>query len=156
MGVVVLAVVAAAVFTWSRREQAVTTQYVTQPVTRGDLQVIVTATGSLAPTNQVQIGSELSGIVKSVNVDYDQRVRIGQVLAQLDTTKREAQIRQVEAALDAARARLQQTEATEEEARTSLARAERLAANELISPSDVDAARAAYKRATAGVGTRVR
>jgi HlyD family secretion protein len=149
MGVVALAVVAAAVFTWSRRGQVATTQYVTQPVTRGDLRVLVTATGNLAPTNQVQVGSELSGIVKSVNVHFDERVRVGQVLAQLDTTKLEAQIRQVEAALGAARARLQQTGATEEEARTSLARAEQLAANELISLSDLDAARAAYKRAAA-------
>lgn len=153
MGVVALAVAAAAVFTWSRREQVATTQYVTQPVTRGDLRVFVTATGNLVPTNQVQVGSELSGIVKSVNVDFDERVRVGQVLAQLDTTKLEAQIRQVEAALGAARARLQQAEATEEETRASLARAERLFANELMSQSDLDTARAARKRALADSGS---
>lgn len=148
-GVIAIAIVAAAFYVWNRREGAAAVQYVTQPVTRGDLRVTVTATGNLAPTNQVQVGSELSGIVKSVDVDYDQRVRVGQVLAQLDTTKLEAQIRQVEAALSAARARVRQTEATEEEARTALARAERLAASELISQSDLDTARAAHKRAAA-------
>jgi HlyD family secretion protein len=148
-GVAVVAVVAAAAFVWSRRDRAETVQYLTQPVTRGDLRVTVTATGNLAPTNQVQVGSELSGIVRSVDVDYDQRVRVGQVLAQLDTTKLEAQIRQVEASLSAARARVRQTEATEEEARTALARAEQLAATELISQSDLDAARASHKRAAA-------
>jgi HlyD family secretion protein len=148
-GVVVAAVVAAVVFAWNSRDRAESVQYVTQAVTRGDLQVTVTATGNLAPTNQVQVGSELSGIVKSVNVDYDQRVRVGQVLAQLDTTKLEAQINQVEAALTSAFARVRQTEATEEEARSGLDRAEQLAARQLISQSDLDAARAVYKRAVA-------
>jgi HlyD family secretion protein len=95
------------------------------------------------------VGSELSGIVKSVDIDYDQRVRVGQVLAQLDTTKLEAQINQVEAALSAARAKVQQTEATEEETRTALARAEQLAAMGLVTQADLDSARAAHKRAVA-------
>lgn len=148
-GVIVLALVAVGVFVWSRREQADAIQYVTQPVTRGYLRVMVTATGNLAPTNQVQVGSELSGIVKSVDVDYDQRVKVGQILAQLDTTKLEAQIDQIEAALGAARAKVQQTEATEQESRTALARAEQLAARQLVPPSDLDTARATYKRAVA-------
>jgi HlyD family secretion protein len=148
-GLIAIAIAAAGLCVWNRRQGAEAIQYVTQPVTRGDLLVTVTATGNLAPTNQVQVGSELSGIVRSVNVDYDQRVQVGQVLAQLDTTKLEAQINQVEAALSAARARVQQAEATEEEARTTLARAGRLAAAQLVPQSDLDAARAAHRRAVA-------
>lgn len=68
-GVIVVAVAAAGVFVWNRPEQAEAIHYVTQPITRGDLRIAVTATGNLAPTNQVQVGSELSGIVKNVNVD---------------------------------------------------------------------------------------
>jgi len=148
-GLIAVAVVTTALYLWNRSQAAEAIQYVTQPVRRGDLRVTVTATGNLAPTNQVQVGSELSGIVKSVNVDYDQRVKVGQVLAQLDTTKLEAQIKQVEAGLSAARARVQQAEATEEEARTALARAEQLAAMELVTQADLDSARAAHKRALA-------
>ena len=148
-GLIAVAVVTTALYLWNRSQAAEAIQYVTQPVTRGDLRVTVTATGNLAPTNQVQVGSELSGIVKSVNVDYDQRVQVGQVLAQLDTAKLEAQINQAEAVLSAARARVQQAEATEEEARTTLARAEQLAAAQLVPQSDLDTARAAHKRAVA-------
>jgi HlyD family secretion protein len=148
-GAIVVVVVAVSLFAWSRREQAQAIQYVTRPVMRGDLRVTVTATGNLAPTNQVQVGSELSGMVKSVAVDYDQRVKVGQLLAQLDTTKLEAQISQTEAALAAARAKVQQTQATEGETRAQLTRAEALAARQLIAQSELDTARATHKRAEA-------
>ena len=63
------------------------TRYVTQEVTRGDMTVTVTATGNLEPRNQVDIGSELSGTVRAVNVDVNDDVKAGQVLAVLDTTR---------------------------------------------------------------------
>jgi HlyD family secretion protein len=146
---IVAAGVGLGLFAWIRRDDTPETRYLTQPVTRGDLRVTVTATGTLAPTNQVEVGSELSGIVKSVEVDYDQRVKVGQVLARLDATKLEAQIGQTGAALAAARARVEQAVATEAEARAQLARAEELAARELLAPSDLDTARATGRRAEA-------
>jgi len=146
---IVAAGVALALFAWIRRDEGTDTRYVTQPVTRGDLLVTVTATGTLAPTNEVEVGSELSGIVKSVEADYDQRVKVGQVLARLDTTKLEAQISQTVAALAAARARVEQAEATEAEARAQLARAQELAALQLIAASDLDTRRATSQRAEA-------
>jgi HlyD family secretion protein len=148
-GLMGVAVVAVAVFLWTRRERAQAVTYVTEPVTRGDLQVTVTATGNLAPTNEVQVGSELSGIVKSVEVDYDQRVKVGQVLARLDTSKLEAQINQTEAALTAAHAKVVQTQATEEEARLAFERAQQLSERQLVAPSGLDTARAVYQRAQA-------
>src|SRR5690606_12548780 len=60
---------------------------VTQEGTRGDLRVTVTATGNLEPRNQVDIGSELSGTIRSVHVDVNDEVEAGQVLAVLDTTR---------------------------------------------------------------------
>jgi HlyD family secretion protein len=51
-------------------------QYKTQEVIRGNLTVIVTATGTLQPTNQVDVGSELSGIIKCVKVDYNDKVKV--------------------------------------------------------------------------------
>ena len=57
--------------------------YSTQEVKRGDLTVIVTATGTLQATNEVDVSSELSGIIKTVEADYNSRVRKGQVLARL-------------------------------------------------------------------------
>ncbi len=85
---------AAAFFWWQRDTPATAPRYKTAAVQRGDFKVIVTATGNLAPVNQVEVGSELSGIVKSVDVDYNDHVKVGQVLARLDTSKLDAQVLQ--------------------------------------------------------------
>ena len=59
-------------------------EYAAQPVKRDTLQVTVSATGRLAPTNQVQVGSELSGLVVKVLVDVNDRVSAGQTIALID------------------------------------------------------------------------
>jgi HlyD family secretion protein len=155
MGGAIMAAIGLGFAWWTYRDREQTPQYVMESVTRGDLRVAVTATGNLAPTNQVQVGSELSGIVKSVHADYDQRVTVGQVLARIDTTKLEAQISQTEAALAAARARVQQAQATDEESGRQLSRSEQLAAQQLISQSELDTARATHKRAQADYASAV-
>lgn len=67
-------------------------QFKTAEAQRGDLTVTVTATGALQPTYQVQVGVEVSGTMKTVAVDHNDWVKVGQVLARLDTTKLEAQV----------------------------------------------------------------
>jgi HlyD family secretion protein len=127
-------------------------QYQTQAAERRSLTVTVTATGTLQPTNQVDVSSELSGIVKSVGVTYNDRVKIGQVLARLDTSKLESQVLQFRASLDSARGKLLQVQATVTEARASLGRLQRareLSANRLPSPQELDTATAALARAEA-------
>lgn len=91
------------------------TVYVTEPVLRGDLTATVTATGTVQPTTEVEVSSELSGTLLSVDVDYNDEVSVGQVLARLDDTKLRAQVANAEAALAAARAQLVQAEATQRE-----------------------------------------
>jgi len=118
-------------------------------VERGNLSVIVTATGTLQPTNQVDVGSELSGIIKTVEVDFNDKVRIGQVLARLDTAKLKAQVLQSEAALSAARARVIDAEANEDEMRRRLKRARELSARNFVSEEALVTAEAAEKRAVA-------
>lgn len=127
-------------------------RYTTQPVERGGLTVTVTATGTLQPTNKVDVGSELSGIIKSVEADYNQRVKAGQVLARLDTTKLEAQRLQSEAALESAQAKVLQAQATAQEARKQLARfkeVRELSGGKVPSQQDFEAAEAALERAQA-------
>ena len=96
--------------------------YTTQPARRGDLTVTVTATGTLQPTNQVQIGSELSGTIRTVEADFNDTVHVGEVLAQLDTTRLDAQVKQTRAALDSAEAIVTQARATQDEAEHQFAR----------------------------------
>jgi HlyD family secretion protein len=130
--------------------------YKTQDVQRGDLTVIVTATGTLEPTNQVDVGSELSGIIKTVEADYNDKVKVGQILAKLDTLKLEAQVTQSRAALESSKSKLLQAQATVKETRSKLAqllRVRELSNNKVPSQAEIDAAEAAHDRALADVAS---
>jgi HlyD family secretion protein len=148
-----LAAAATAAWQWSgRREAAAAPRYETQAVTRGALTVTVTANGTLQPTNQVAVGSELSGTVVNVLVDVNDRVRRGQVLAELDTARLRDQVSGAQAALAAARARVLQAQATHAEAQDNLARltqVQRLSGGQVPSQSEMSAAQAALARAGA-------
>ena len=143
---------AAGAVLWAMRDTSDKIRYRTQPARRGDITITVTATGNLQPTNQVIIGSELSGTVKSVEVDYNDQVKIGQVLARLDTSILSVQVLQSQAALAAARARVLLTQATIKETQAALERlleVGRLSRNKALSKSDLDTAKAALDRAKA-------
>jgi HlyD family secretion protein len=123
--------------------------YVTEAVTRSDLTVIVTATGSVQPTEKVDVSSELSGTIRKVLVDYNSKVKAGQVLAELDTDKLKAQVKSSRAKLAAAKAKVQEAEATIVEKERDLERKKRLADTRAISTQELDQAQAAYDRAQA-------
>lgn len=150
--VALIVVVAAAVWVVLGTDEKSAPRYKTEPVRRGNLTVIVTATGTLQPTNSVEVGSELSGIVESVEVDHNSRVKVGQVLARLETTKLEAAITQSRAALESARARVLQAEATVMETQAKLAQLQRvreLSNGKVPSQTEMDAGEAAFARAKA-------
>lgn len=131
-------------------------QFKTEPVRRGDITVMVTATGTLQPTNTVSVGSELSGIIKSVAVTYNDKVSVGQVLARLDTSKLEAQVTQSKAALESAEANILQTRATVMETEAKLAQFRNVRAlsnGKVPSQTEMDAAEAAFARARANAAS---
>ena len=101
----------------SKRQNA--PEYVTSEVTENSFDVLVTATGTVEPTNLFEISSELSGTLADVQVDFNDTVTVGRVLATLDTTKLEAQLAVSKASLDAAIARVAMAEASLTEARES-------------------------------------
>jgi HlyD family secretion protein len=149
---VVAVAVVAAVAAWMRTRQTDTVQYETQEVRRGELRVTVTATGTLQPTNTVDVSSELSGIIKSVEADYNDRVKVGQVLIRLDTSKLDAQVMQSRAGLESANAKVLQAQATVKETLSKLTQFEKvreLSNNKVPSQSDLDGATAALERAQA-------
>src|SRR5690606_29797301 len=92
-------------------------RYVTEPASRGSLTVIVTATGTAQPTNKVDVSSELSGTVRRVMVDYNSTVKVGDLLAELETDKLNATVESSRAKLVSARAHIEQARATVEETR---------------------------------------
>ena len=127
-------------------------QYKTEKVERGNLTVTVTATGNLEPTNQVEVGSELSGTIRDVAVEENSRVKVGQVLVRLDTTKLKAQYLEAKAKLASAEAKVLQALATTREAESNLTRLKhvrQLSNNKVPSQYDLDAAEATLARASA-------
>lgn len=152
-GVLVLALVVAGLWYWQAgRIASAAPSYITQTVGRGNLTLTVTANGTLQPTRSISIGSELSGTVRKVNVDVNDRIRKGQVLVELDTAKLRDQILRSRAAVAAANAKVAQTVATVKEARAGLARFEevaRLSGGKVPSKTELDSSRAALARAIA-------
>jgi HlyD family secretion protein len=144
---VILIVIAMFVAT---REDGAAQKYVTQEVTRGSLTMTITATGNLEPRNQVDIGSELSGTIRSVMVDVNDRVETGQLLAVLDTTRLNAQVLQAQGSLASAAARVVQSTAGLKEARANYARllkVRELSGHKLPSQQHLDVAEAGVARA---------
>lgn len=131
-------------------------QYATAKAERGDLRVTVSATGKLAPTNQVTVGSQISGLVVKVVADVNDRVTAGQPLALIDPEQLDAQIAQGQAQLNANRAAVAQAQATLQEARATMSRFEevsRLSGGRVPAKTEMDTARASVARGVAGVRT---
>lgn len=128
-GLAAVALVAIAGFAfWSTRTTAA--EYMTARVDRGNLRNTVTATGTLQAVTTVQVGSQASGTISALNVDFNSIVKKGQVVAQLDPSVSQAQVQQARANLENARASLQQARAAVVQSRagTSDAQAKVLAA----------------------------
>lgn len=126
-------------------------QYTTDAAANGDVTVLVTATGTVEPTNQVDISSELSGIVREVNVDYNSQVKTGEPLAALDTDKLKANVESAKAKLNAAIARVAEAEATVQEKDSEYQRKVSLAERNIASPQELHTALAAHDRAIAAL-----
>jgi HlyD family secretion protein len=129
-------------------------RYRTELATKGDLTVTVTATGQLKPTRTVDVGSEVSGIIDEVLVNYNEKVKAGQVIARINTEKLDAQVAQDKASLQSARAKVDDAKVTEKETEAEYKRmldARQRSKNQLISQHDVDTAKASYDRAVVAV-----
>jgi len=129
-------------------------KYSTAAVERGRLTTTVSATGKLAPTNQVTVGSQLSGLVVKVLVDVNDHVVAGQALAEIDPEQLDDQIRQGQAQLAANQAQVGQAQATVAEAQAQLARLEevsRLSGGKVPSRTELQTGRADAQRAVAAL-----
>ncbi len=127
------------------------TQYVTMSPRRGDLVASIAAPGTLAPVNQIEVGSEVSGLVTTVHADFNDRVEAGQLLAEIDPEPLLAQVRLSRAALLASEAALEEAKVTRAEKRLYLARQRALFERDGISQQEYDAARFGSMRAGANL-----
>jgi len=120
-------------------------------VTRGDLRVVVTATGTLQAKDTVEVGAEVSGRLIEVPVDFNDPVKTGDLLARIDPVPFQQEVTQARARLLSAQASLADAEAAAAEAASNRRRAEALAAEGLISRQDLDARIAGAQRAEASI-----
>ena len=95
-------------------------EYVSETVTRGEVLRKVSASGKIRALNTIKVGTEVSGQVTKVYVDFNSPVKAGQVLAEIDSTRVRARVQQSEAQVALARAGLQQTVANVARARSEL------------------------------------
>lgn len=125
--------------------------FTTEPASRGNMTVEVTATGNLQPLIQVDISSELSGVIRNVLVNENQEVKKGDVLAELDTTRIAAQVEAAEASANSSRAQLNQAKTTLVETDQTLTRTKALSERGAATSQQVETAQAARDRADAAV-----
>jgi HlyD family secretion protein len=125
--------------------------YLTAAVEKGTARSDITSPGTIKPLVEVQVGSQLSGTVKELYVDFESSVQQGQLIALIDPATFEAELDQARADLIAAKAALNQAQVTLEDERRTLARKEVLVANNSISQSDYDAAKTRADRAEAQI-----
>lgn len=128
-------------------------RYITEAVTMGDMVVSVTATGTIEPTNLVEISSELSGTMAAVLVDFNDAVTAGQVLARLDTVQLDAQLAVQEANHSVAEAQLESAGASLVEADASFEIVRRLDERGVTSRTNFTASEASLLRARASVAS---
>ncbi len=139
-----LAVIVFAVFFLLRKNGA-RPEYRTEPVTRGDIEQAVTATGTVNAVTTVQVGTQVSGTIKTLYVDFNSRVKKGQMIAQIDPSTFESQVQQAQANLLSAQANLEKAGAALVDAKRTFDRNKELFAKNLIPRSDLDTAETNYQ-----------
>lgn len=153
VALVVVSGAGAVVFWQLKSGGAKPASYRTVEATLADLKLTVTATGTLQGVDTVDVGTEVSGRVVEVLVDFNERVKRGQVLARIDPEQLEARIEEASAQLLAARASVRNAKATESEALVKLERATRLVERGLLARQELDTAAAVAARAQASTAS---
>lgn len=127
------------------------TQFTTGAIDRGDVVQVVGATGILEAVTTVQLGSQVSGTIKSLHADFNSTVKKGQVVARLDPAIFDARLGQAQANLLAAKANVERARSTVEDMRQKYARAKELATQKLLPTTELETAKANFDGAVAQV-----
>jgi HlyD family secretion protein len=123
-GACVLALLAGGVWWWMQRADAGVVQYHTGKIERGSLQATVAASGAVNPVSQVSVGTQVSGQIRDLLVDFNSEVKAGQLLAQIDPETFEYRVRSAQADVDAARAAVLTAQANQVAAQAQVSRAQ--------------------------------
>lgn len=150
--ILLLALAGGAIFRCVRERTAkAVTEYRTAEVGTADIRVTITATGTVKGLNTVEVGAETSGKITKVYVDFNDRVKRGQILAEIDPEQQRAAVDESSARVSAANAAIREARATLNEAKLNLARIEQQAKDGLVSQRDLESSRASAERAEASL-----
>jgi HlyD family secretion protein len=149
--VAVLAVTATLAAYYRANGDTVAPQYTTAPAVRGDVVQTVEATGTLRAVTTVQVGSQVSGTIRSLHADFNSLVRKGQVIARLDPSLLQAQVDQAEATIVRLEADVERARVALEDARVKLGRGRGLFAQGLVPAVDVETAESTARQAEAAL-----
>ena len=155
--VIILAVAVFAAFRLSRKTEA---EYFTAKVEKGDIRQVIEATGTINPVTSVQVGSQVSGMIYKLYVDFNSKVTQGQVIAEIDpklfqgaVLQAEADLKNAQALLVAAKANLTKDQATLKQNKLDYDRAVSLAQQGVVSQQQLDQAKATYDAISAQAGS---
>lgn len=148
VGSILLVVLALVAYKFIKGEDAVVMEAKTVKAKKADVTTLVTATGTMEPITQVEVGTQVSGVVEKIYVDYNSEVKEGQLIAELDKTNLKAALTQNQAAYDNALSQKKYTE-------TIFKRQKKLYENKVISKSDYDEALYSYETAKGTVTQRL-
>ncbi|WP_428312893.1 efflux RND transporter periplasmic adaptor subunit [Hydrocarboniphaga sp.] len=149
--VAILVLFAGAAIKWQLLSASAPPQYLTAAAELGDVEQTVLATGTLAPSELVNVGAQVSGQVKTLEVKLGGRVAKGQVLAMIDSAPQENALRNAEAAVAQGRAQLAAQSATLKQSELALKRQAAILAAKLGTEADYEAAEAAADTARANI-----
>jgi HlyD family secretion protein len=153
IALVVVGAVGALVWQRTLGKESTAPRYVTAQAKVGPLRETVMATGKFKGLDSVDVGAQISGRVARVLVDFNDEVKAGQTLAEIDPAQLRSRVEQSRAQVSASDASVRLAKATLAQSKAALARAEDMAQKGLISSKDLEAARADAERAEASVGS---
>lgn len=147
--VILLALGGSAFILFGKKENAL--KFRTEKVSNGDIVSTVTATGTVNAVTTVLVGTQVSGTIKDIYVDFNSHVKKGQVIAQIDPATFEAQVEQARANLLSARANLEKAEVATLDAKRTMGRNRELYSQNMVAKSEMDTSETNYESAKAQV-----
>ena len=157
IGAIVTGIVLLAAFSFGRGN---TPQYFTAKVARGDIRDLVQATGTINAVTTVQVGSQVSGTISKLYVDFNSHVKKGQVIAEIDPSlfkgallQAQADLQNANATSGVAKAELQKADATAEQTQADYARTVMLAKEGVMSQQQLEVSKANNDAAQAAVSS---
>jgi HlyD family secretion protein len=146
-----LLLLAAGAVYWTQRSAAEAPRFRTGKIERGPITATVSATGTLNPVTSVQVGTQVSGQIKELYVDFNSPVKKGQLIARIDPETFEYRVRQAQADTEAARSGQNRAQVSLINAQRELNRTKELVARNFVSPAELDAKQSAFDLAQADV-----